>query len=291
MTISIQKLSPALGAEVTGVDLASPLNDVTFAALSNAWCEHGILVFPDQPITDEQQVAFSRRFGELEIFPQSENRSSRLPEIFRITNVGEDGRIRPVETPAARYSTLICVWHTDSSYRQVPAKGAVLHAIEIVKKGGDTLFANMRAAYGQMAPEFRTRIENLKARHSFLYSRGLRDLPPMDPAEAASVPPVDQPLVRHHADSSPSLYVSATYMERIVGLPEPESRRLIDELMDWATQDRFVYRHRWRPHDVLMWDNRWTIHVVEPFEYGSERRVMHRTTIAGDEPVLEFRPT
>ena len=107
----------------------------------------------------------------------------------------------------------------------------------------------------------------------------------MDPAEAAQVPPVDHPLVRRLRDGRLSLYVSATYMERILGLSEVESGKLIDELMDWATQDTFVYRHRWHPHDVLLWDNRWCIHVVIPFDHGAERRVMHRTTIAGTEPV------
>ena len=169
----------------------------------------------------------------------------------------------------------------------MPSKGAVLHAIEVVKKGGDTLFANMCAAYEQMPDGLKQRITGLKARHSFLYSRQLRQLPPMDPAEAAGVPPVDHPLVRRHKDGRLSLYVSATYMEQIVGLSPSASRELIEELMAWATQDRFVYRHRWRRHDVLMWDNRWTIHVVTPFDHGSERRVMHRTTIAGTEKVEE----
>ena len=110
----------------------------------------------------------------------------------------------------------------------------------------------------------------------------------MDPAEEARVPPVDHPLVRQHADGRVSLYVSATYMERIVGLDEGESRELIGQLMKWATQDRFVYRHRWKPHDVLMWDNRWLIHVVEPWDHGGERRMMHRTTIAGTESVMPY---
>ncbi len=285
VSIRLRKLHPLIGAEVRGVSLAEPLDRETAEAIKAAWLEHGVLLFPDQPITDEQQVAFSRHFGSLEIFPQADNRSNRVPEIFRVTNVGDDNRIRPVDTPSAQYSTLIWVWHTDSSYRPVPSKGAVLHAIEVVKKGGDTLFANMCHAYEQMPAELKRRISGLKARHSFRYSRQLRQLPPMDPAEAAQVPPVDHPLVRRHRDGRISLYVSATYMERILGLSEPASRQLIEELMAWATQGRFVYRHRWRPHDVLMWDNRWCIHVVTPFDHASERRVMHRTTIAGTERV------
>ena len=285
MSIRLKKLHPLIGAEVTGVDLAEPLDRTTVDAIKQAWSQHGVLLFRQQPITDEQQVTFSRNFGSLEIFPQAVNRSRRVPEIFRITNVGEDNRIRSLDTPGARYSTLIYVWHTDSSYRRVPSKGAVLHAIEVVSKGGDTLFANMCHAYEQMPEELKARITGLRARHSFEYSRQLPQLSPMDPAEAAEVPPVDHPLVRRHRDGRLSLYVSATYMECILGLSEADSRRLIDELMAWVTQDHFVYRHRWCPHDILMWDNRWCIHVVTPFEHGAERRVMHRTTIAGTESV------
>ena len=285
MSIGFKKLHPLIGAEVTGVDLARTLDRGTMASIRNAWSRYGVLLFRRQPITDEQQVAFSRHFGSLEIFPQAANRSQAVPEIFRVTNVGDDNRIRPVDSPGGRYSTLIWVWHTDSSYRRVPSKGAVLHAIEVVSKGGDTLFANMCHAYEQMPAELKARIAGLRARHSFRYSRQLRQLPPMDPAEAARVPPVDHPLVRRLRDGRLSLYVSATYMESIPGLSEGESRKLIDELMGWATQDAFVYRHRWHPHDVLMWDNRWCIHVVTPFDHGAERRVMHRTTIAGTEPV------
>lgn len=285
MSICIKQLHPLLGAEVTGISLDEPLDRETIAEIDGAWQAHGVLVFPQQAISDQQQVDFSRNFGELEIFPQAKNRSSQTPEIFRVTNVGDDDKIRPVDTADAKYSTLICVWHTDSSYRLIPSKGAVLHAIEVVRQGGDTLFSNMVAAYDQMPSKLKERITGLKARHSFLYSRRLQNLPPMAPDEAAKVPPVDHPLVRYHADGHRSLYVSATYMERIIGVSEQESRQLIEELMAWATQDRFVYRHRWRPHDVLMWDNRWMIHVVEPFDHGSERRVMHRTTLAGTEPV------
>ena len=285
MSIGIRKLRPRIAAEVTGVSLDQPLGSDGLTEIDVARQKYGVLIFRQQPITDKQQVGFSRNFGELEIFSQADNRSSLVPEIFRVTNVGDDNKIRPVDTEAAKYSTLIWVWHSDSSYRKIPSKGAVLHAIEVVKQGSDTLFSNMCAAYEQMPQKLNNRSSGLKARHSFLYSREQKNLPPMKRNEAAQVPPADHPLRRHHADGRRSLYVSATYMERMMGLNEQESRQLIDDLMAWATQDRFVYRHRWRPHDVLMWDNRWVIHVVEPFDHGSERQVMHRTSLAGTEPV------
>ena len=209
MSIRLRKLHPLIGAEITGVDLAGPLDQSTVEAIKSAWSHHGVLLFRRQPISDEQQVAFSRHFGSLEIFPQAANRSQTVPEIFRVTNVGDDNRIRPLDSPGARYSTLICVWHTDSSYRRVPSKGAVLHAIEVVSKGGDTLFANMCHAYQQMPAELKARIAGLRARHSFQYSRQLRQLPPMDPAEAAQVPPVDHPLVRRVTGTAASRSTSA----------------------------------------------------------------------------------
>ena len=158
MAIRIKKLHPLVGAEVTGLSLAEPLEQDELAAIKAAWHKYGVLVFPAQPISDAQQVAFSRNFGALEIFPQADNRASQTPEIFRVTNVGADDRIRPLDTAAAKYSTLIWVWHTDSSYRSIPSKGAVLHAIEVVEKGGDTLFANMCAAYEKMPPQLRDEI-------------------------------------------------------------------------------------------------------------------------------------
>ena len=141
VSIGIRKLHPRITAEVTGVSLDQPLGTDGLTEIDTAWQKYGVLIFRQQPITDKQQVGFSRNFGELENFPQADNRSSLVPEIFRVTNVGDDNKIRPIDTEAAKYSTLIWVWRTDSSYRKIPSKGAVLHAIEVVKQGSDTLFS------------------------------------------------------------------------------------------------------------------------------------------------------
>ena len=152
MSIRFRKLHPFIGAEVTGVDLAGTLDRATVEAIRNAWSRYGVLLFRRQPITDEQQVAFSRHFGSLEIFPQAANRSQAVPEIFRVTNVGDDNRIRPVDSPGGRYSTLIWVWHTDSSYRRVPSKGAVLHAIEVVSKAATPCLPTCATPTGRCLP-------------------------------------------------------------------------------------------------------------------------------------------
>ncbi len=287
MKLTIRKLHPCLGAEISGVNLADDLDDATVDALRAAWIEHCVLVFRDQRITDAEQIAFSQRFGELEIFPQAENRAVTHPEIFNLTNVGDDGEILPPKHETVQFVSTTQNWHTDSCYRSIPCNGAILHGIETTSDAGNTLFADLRAAYDTLPDDLRGRIEGLKARHSFEYMRSAKkDLPPMKPEELATVPPVTHPLVRTHPVSGrKSIYLSPIYMEQIEGLSDAEARALIDDLTEWASQDRFVYRHKWRPDDVLMWDNRSTMHLVTPFDAATERRVMHRTTLLGTEAV------
>lgn len=290
MTLSIRKLHPAIGAEVSGLDLGAPVDSDTRAALLNAFARHHVLVFPGADISDEEHIAFSRNFSTLETFPQSNMGAARQPEIYRVSNVGEDGEILPVESDTARYQSLTQVWHTDGSYLPVPSLGAVLHGIEVTDQGGETQFANMFRAYDALPDDRKRQVEGLKARHSFQYSRALKGLPPMKPEELAKVPPVDHPLVRVHGDGRRSLYLSAPLMEGVVGWSEQESQALFTELLEHATQPGFVYRHRWKPHDVVMWDNRCTMHCVTPYDAASKRRVMHRTALVGTETVVGVSP-
>ena len=288
--LTIDKLHPTIGAEVSGIDLEAAHDEAVIEQLRAAWIEHCVLVFHDQAISDAEQVAFSRRFGELEIFPQGANRSGAHPEIFRVSNVGEDGALLPPDNPDIKYLTAVQEWHSDSCYRAIPCNGAILHGIEVTEQGGETLFADLRAAYRELPARTKARIAGLKARHSFEYMRGQHDPLPMKPEEAAQVPPVSHPLVRAHPDTGEtSLYLSPVYMEVIEGLSKTETRDLLEELVDWATQPRFVYRHRWRANDVLMWDNRCTMHIVTPFDPHA-RRDMHRTTLMGDGPVVAAQP-
>ena len=287
MALSIHQLHPSLGAEIVGINLAVPLDPETIAEIRSAWATHGVLVFREQDISDAEQVAFSRHFGDLEVLPEKDHTDDALSEIFVLTNVGPDGRIMSVDSEPVTFTTLTWFWHTDSCYRPIPSKGAILHGIEVVEGGGgETRFANLRQALTEMPSDLRARIERLEAQHSFTWMRTHRNLPPMKPEEAATVPPVRHKLIRTHRDGSQSLYISPLYMERIVGWDEGEARALVEELAEWATQDRLVYEHTWRPHDVLMWDNTWTMHLVMPYDLASQRRVMHRTAIAGVEAVL-----
>ncbi len=282
MPLAIEPLHSALGAAVTGIDLAAPMDAALRAELMAAWERHHVLVFRGQRIGDEAQVAFTRQFGDLEIFPQKDDQAAAVPEIFRVANTDEAGRILPPGGERALFSSTVQFWHTDSSYRPVPAKGAVLHGIDIPGEGGDTLWVNMFAVYEALPPQLQARIEGRKSRNSFVFMRTSCNLPPMKPEEEETVPPVEHALVRRHPDGRKSLYLSPVYVDSITGLNFEESRALVEELTEFATQPQFTYRHQWRKDDVVMWDNRCTMHRVLPYDSAHVRRIMHRTTLAGD---------
>lgn len=277
---------PLIGTEIRGIDLARPLDRATLARLEAIWLEHPMLVFPDQPITDAQQIAFARNFGDLEIHPSVAHRSSAHPEIYRVSNVDERGEIIPAETKEWKYLELTWLWHTDSSFREVPSKGSILHGIEVPPAGGNTLFADMTAAYAALPDAMKARIRGLTVRHShdavLARSAGLNAL--ADKGEYTELPAVEQPLVRRHPRTGkPSLFLSPHTHAGVVGMDPAEGDALLAELIEHATADRFVYRHVWRQHDVIMWDNRCTMHSVMPYDSVNHRRIMHRTTIVGEE--------
>jgi taurine dioxygenase len=275
-----------LGAEIRGVDLGR-VDDRAFRRIYDAWLEHLVLVFPEQNVTDQEQIAFARRFGELEIHPSREHRSSRHPEIYRVSNVDERGNIMPQESKGWRYMSLTWLWHTDSSFREVPSMGSMLHGIEVPPEGGDTLFANMYAVYDALRDDIQRRIRGLRVVHS--HDQVLSHDAQLKSASAdyARLPPVQHPLVRRHpVTGRRSLFLSPHTMTRIEGMPEEDGRALLGDLTAFATEDRFVYRHKWQRHDVILWDNRCTMHAVMPYDAAHVRRIMHRTTIVGDGPVI-----
>jgi alpha-ketoglutarate-dependent taurine dioxygenase len=285
MTWHVDKLTPVIGGEVVGLDLSAPLSDETAGAVRAALGEHGVLVFRGQPISDAAHVRFARHFGSLSVFRAPDNAEKLAPEIFRLANTDAAGTLLPADSERLALQRLNWQWHSDSSYRALPSKGAVLHGIEVVEEGGDTLFANMAAAYEALPAATKARVTGLYARHNFEFQVGNRGLPPMGADELARLPPVDHPLVRQHEDGRRSLYLSPPYMETIVGWNREDSQRLVAELEAWSTQDDFVYRHRWQPHDVLVWDNAWTMHKVTSYDMAHRRRVLHGTVIQGDKPV------
>jgi alpha-ketoglutarate-dependent taurine dioxygenase len=286
MSITVRPLHPSLGAEIRGVDMARPLDRATFQEIHEAWMKHLVVVFPDQRITDEQHVVFTRNFGNPEIFHQKIIKSRRVPEIFRVSNVDDNNNLMPPTHPTVKQVSLAQLWHTDSSYLTMPCVGSLLHGVEISRTGGETQFINMYQVYDELPPALKAAVEHRRARHDFENLHRLSDLRPMTEEERAAVPPVWQPMVRvHPVTGRKSLYISPIYNDAVEGLGDAEARRLIEDLTCFAAQPKYMYRHRWEPDDVLMWDNRCTVHAVTPHD-PSERRVMHRTTIVGDAPVL-----
>ena len=284
--IQVRRLHPEIGAAVTGVDMRAPMDKATFQAVHQAWMDHLVLIFPGQDISDEDHVAFTRHFGEPEIFHQTIIKSRAVREIFRVSNVDDDGNLMPPSHPTVQQISLAQLWHTDSSYRTEPCMGSLLHGVEISRTGGETQFINMYRVYEDLPETLRQQVENRRALHEFENLHRLRALKPMTDAERAIVPPIWHPLVRRHpVTGRKSLFISPIYNVQVEEMAELAARQLIEDLTAFAEQDRYVYRHKWAPHDVVMWDNRCTMHAVTPHD-PTERRVMHRTTIVDNAPVL-----
>jgi taurine dioxygenase len=278
-------LHPLIGIQVQGVDLGRPLSEENAQRIHRLWMEGLLLVFPDQPLSDEQHMAFGRNFGDLEVHPSLAHRSSRNVEIYRVSNVDEAGNIVPPRDTSWQYLSQSWRWHTDSSFREIPSKGSILHGIQVIRDGGDTLFANMYAAYDELPDATKKRIEPLWVVHDHDHILSL--VPDPDSARRREtydpLPPVTHPLVQVHPETRRrSLFLSPHTMTGIEGMADGEGRALLDELIAHATRDRFVYRHQWSTDDVIMWDNRCTMHSVEPFDNVNLRRVMHRVTLVGE---------
>ena len=261
-----------------GYDVSKPVSDEDIAAFRRALADHCFLLFRDQELTPDQQVAFGRRFGELERHMLADYLLAEAPEIYVISNVKKKGR-DVGRAGAGQY------WHTDMSYTTNPAFGSMLYAIEIPATGGDTMFSNMYKAYEALSAPLKDLFEGMSTIHDFAHTQRTHIAPAglTKPASAellAMTPPVAQPLVRTHpVTGRKSLYVSPGMMTEIVGLAPHESRAIIDFLVSHTTRPEFVYRHQWRQGDMVFWDNWASMHCAVA-DYGpDDRRLMHRTTI------------
>ncbi|WP_407672135.1 TauD/TfdA dioxygenase family protein [Paraburkholderia acidisoli] len=279
----IRALDAPLGAEVLGLDLAQPLSAQDFARIHRAHLDHHVLVFRDQRITPAQQVAFSRRFGPLQIHVLHQFALAGHPEVLIVSNIVENGQ--PIGLGDAGH-----FWHSDLSYKEKPSLGSFLHAQELPAEGGDTLFANMHLAWDTLPAGLRDAVEDLRAEHTYLarYAE-LQARSPWRPnlsaEQIAQVKPVVHPVVRTHPETGrKALFVSEHFTTRIVGVPEDESRALLDALFAHSVLDAHVYRHAWREHDLVFWDNRSLMHLAAGTP-DHLRRKLYRTTIEGDAPV------
>ncbi|MDD3354232.1 TauD/TfdA family dioxygenase [Zoogloea sp.] len=281
-SFEIHPLGPVLGAEVTGLDLAKPVSDADVQRIRQAYRDHHVLVFRSQRISPAQQVAFSRRFGPLQKHVLHQFALAGHPEVMIISNIRENGA--PIGLGDAGH-----YWHSDLSYAEKPSLGSLLHAQELPSEGGDTLFANQHAAYEALPEPLRQRLAGLQAEHSYLAKyEELRARNPWRPAlsqeQIEQVRPVVHPVVRTHPETGrKALFVSEHFTTRIVGLSDGESRALLEELFAFSTRPEFVYRHVWRPHDMVFWDNRSVLHLAAGTP-DHLRRKLYRTTIEGDTP-------
>ncbi len=271
-------LTPIFGARITGLDIARGVNATTMAALRDALDRFSVLVFPDQRIDDAAQIAFSEGFGPLErTRPGAPGAGSA---VIILSNIGPAGEIAPPTDKQVLNNKANRVWHHDSSFKPMPARASLLSAREIPSAGGDTEFASMRAAFAALDPAEQAALRGRVAIHDFGWSRTRVEAALVTEAERNQLPPVRQALVVEENPHGPALYLGA-HARSIEGMDEAQSRRLIERLMELATQPAFTYAHRWRPHDLLMWDNRAVLHRATPFATTTERRHMVRTTVAG----------
>jgi alpha-ketoglutarate-dependent 2,4-dichlorophenoxyacetate dioxygenase len=290
MAIRVRPLHPHIGAEVTGADLRHDLTAEDFAAIEAAFNRHAVLVFPNQPLSDEQQMAFSRRFGPLETNPAyAGERKKRIShrEIADISNLDVEGNVMSAADERLLFSRGNQLWHTDSSFKYVPARCSLLSAREIPPVGGETEFADMRAAYDALPEEKKRALEGLVVEHSIFRSRSLIGFTAFNEEIHRELPPVPQLLVRRHAGSGRKTLYLASHASHVIGRPLEEGRKLVEELLDFATQPPFVYQHRWRVGDLVMWDDRCTMHRGRPYDDTMHRRDMHRTTVSDEINTVE----
>jgi alpha-ketoglutarate-dependent 2,4-dichlorophenoxyacetate dioxygenase len=290
MGITITELTPGFVGEVSGIDITQPLTPAQAAELEAGMDRYAVLVYHDQRFTDEQQKAFSGNFGPLEqtaggnVTKPAERRLDQ--EMADVSNLGADHKPLDRDDRRRLFNLGNQLWHSDSSFRAVPAKFSLLSGRIVVDAGGNTEFADMRAAYDALDDKTKAEIEDLVCEHSLLYSRGTLGFTELSEDEKRAFTPVRQRLVRTHpVTGRKSLYLSS-HIGSIIGWPVPEGRAFIRDLTEHATQPRFTYSHKWRQYDLVMWDNRTTMHRVRRFDE-TQVRDMRRTTVAGDSVTVE----
>jgi taurine dioxygenase len=281
MNLTLTPLCGRFAAELSGVDLSAPMDEAVFDRIHEAFLAHSVLVFRNQHLTNEQHITFSRRFGELDIHPGRHWLLPEQPEILVLSNRGERGT-KPIVNGGA-------YWHSDMTYKAKPPLGSLLYALEIPPEGGDTLFADMYAAYESLDEETRARLGRLRAIHRYAdrYQQMAKDdpaRPPLSTEQLAEIPDVQHPLVRTHPETGrKALFVNEGFTVGIADMAPAEGHALLQRLFEHSVQPEHVYRHRWRGRDLLMWDNRCTMHRATEYDL-RHTRAMHRTTIRGDAP-------
>ena len=273
----VRPLHPRLGCEIVGLSLADAVGEKMFAKVYEAFLDYQMILFRGVDLPPATQVAFARRFGEVQIHVMNQYHGRGHPEIYYLSNVDDEGR------PNGKHpdkGTLY--WHTDGSWRDRTAQATMMYSEIVPEIGGETEFAEMYAAAEQLPPALKARIEGRRAIHNLDFSRTRRHgHDPMTPEQKAKVPPVAHPILRPHPETGRVAFFLGDHAEQIEGMPYDEGRALIEQLNVAATPDRLVYRHKWKPGECIVWDNRCTLHRATNFDTARERRVMRRCTILG----------
>ncbi len=286
MAISIRQVHPTFVGEVSGVDITKPLTRDEVDAIEAGMHEYSVLVFHDQPLTDEQQVEFTRNFGELEVtlagqLAKPEERRFQQLELGDISNLDAGEKLRARDDSRRMYALANRLWHSDASFRAVGAGYTLLHARVIPSKGGNTEFADMRAAYEALSPAEKAEVDGLVCEHSIVFSREQIGLEVKSDQHSDKLKPVPHKLVlTDEVNGRKSLYLSS-HIGSIIGWPVPEARAFIRDLAEHATQRQFVYAHEWRVGDMVMWDNRTVMHRARAFRDLKEKRDLRRTSLKG----------
>jgi len=280
MTLTLQPLHPLFGAEAGGIDLRKSLTPDSLRAIERAMDRYAVLVFRGQPLTQEEQLAFARSFGTLDLGLKKATRAAAnltgYDEIIDISSVDAQGKVYERSHRKTVSNLANQLWHSDSSFQKTPARYSILHAVVVPAQGGETEFADLRAAYDALTPDMQAAIESLHAPHFALHSRiwlGEK----YSQAELDAIPPAEWPLVRVHPGSKRKLLWVGIHATHVKELTLAEGRMLLAQLLEHATQREFVYQHAWRPGDSVMWDNRAVIHRGRPFDL-SQRRELRRTS-------------
>jgi taurine dioxygenase len=278
--LALRPLTPKLGAALTDVRLADEMSDELFRAIYRAFLRYQVLLFPPQDVPPARQVAFARRFGEVQIHIMNQYHADGFPELYRLSNLDAEGK------PSGKHpdkGTL--AWHTDGSWQRVTGQATIIYGEMMPEAGGETHFADMYGAYERLSGEWKARIAGLRAVHNLDFSRTRRHgEDPMTDAQRREKPPVDQPVVRTHPETGRKCLYLGDHAEYIVGMPYDEGRALIEELNRLAIHPDLTYEHHWTARELMLWDNRCVMHRATAYDPATQRRVIRRCTVLGEVP-------
>ena len=276
----VRRLTPKLGAEISGVVLSENMDDDVFRALYQAFLRYQVLLFPPQDVPPARQVAFARRFGEVQVHVMNQYHADGFPELYRLSNLGPDGK------PTGQHpdkGTL--AWHTDGSWQRVTGQATIIYGEVMPQSGGETHFCDMYGAYERLDATWKARIAGLRAVHNLDFSRNRRHgEDPLTEAQRLAKPPVDHPVVRTHAETGRKCLYLGDHAEYIQGMAYEEGRALIEELNALAVHPDLTYEHHWKTGQLLLWDNRCVMHRATAYDAATQGRVIRRCTVLGEVP-------